>query len=148
LKLSDLKPKLGSRKKPKRVGCGYSASGKYAGRGMSGQNSRTGDGTRPGFEGGQTPLTRRLPKLGGIPNAPYRKYTIVNLNVLEKHFNPNDIIDPEILLKKKIIKKIKFGIKILGDGEITKPLIVKAHSFSASAREKIERAGGKVEVIK
>jgi large subunit ribosomal protein L15 len=86
--------------------------------------------------------------LGGIPNAPYRKYTIVNLNVLEKHFNPNDIIDPEILLKKKIIKKIKFGVKILGDGEITKPLIVKAHSFSASAREKIERAGGKVEVIK
>ncbi|MGB9857111.1 MAG: 50S ribosomal protein L15 [Dictyoglomaceae bacterium] len=147
MKLSQLKPKPGSRKEPKRVGCGYAASGKYAGRGMSGQNARTGDGTRPGFEGGQTPLTRRLPKLGGIPNAPYRKYTIVNLDVLEKHFNPNDVVDPNILLEKKIIKKINWGVKILGNGELSKPLIVKAHAFSASAREKIEKAGGKVEVM-
>ncbi|MCX7846163.1 MAG: 50S ribosomal protein L15 [Dictyoglomaceae bacterium] len=148
MKLFELKPKPGSRKKPRRVGCGYSASGKYAGRGMSGQNSRTGDGTRPGFEGGQTPLTRRLPKLSGIPNAPYRKYTLVNLKTLEKNFNPNDEVNPEILLQRKIIKKINFGVKILGDGELSKPLIVKAHAFSTSAQEKIERAGGKVEVIK
>lgn len=148
MKLFELRPKPGSRKKPKRIGCGYAASGKYAGRGMSGQNSRTGDATRPGFEGGQTPLTRRLPKLGGIPNAPYRKYTIVNLKVLEEKFNPNDVVDPEVLLQKKIVKKINFGLKILGEGELSKPLIVKAHSFSASAQMKIERAGGKVEVIK
>lgn len=147
MKLFELKPKPGSRKRPKRIGCGYSASGKYAGRGMSGQNSRTGDGTRPGFEGGQTPLTRRLPKLGGIPNAPYRKYTILNLDILEKNFDPNDIVDPDILLEKKIIKRIDWGVKILGNGELSKPLIIKAHSFSASAREKIERAGGKAEVI-
>jgi len=147
LKLFELKPKLGSRKEPKRIGCGYAASGKYAGRGMSGQNSRTGDGTRPGFEGGQTPLTRRLPKLGGIPNAPYRKYTVVNLSVLDKHFNANDEVTPEILLKKRIIKKLEWGLKILGDGEITKPLVVKAHAFSSTAKEKIEKAGGKAEVI-
>ncbi|PMQ00984.1 MAG: 50S ribosomal protein L15 [Dictyoglomus sp. NZ13-RE01] len=147
MKLFELKPKLGSRKEPKRIGCGYAASGKYAGRGMSGQNSRTGDGTRPGFEGGQTPLTRRLPKLGGIPNAPYRKYTVVNLSVLDKHFNANDEVTPEILLKKRIIKKLEWGLKILGDGEITKPLVVKAHAFSSTAKEKIEKAGGKAEVI-
>jgi large subunit ribosomal protein L15 len=147
LKLFELKPKLGSRKRPKRWGCGYAASGKYAGRGMSGQNARTGDGVRPGFEGGQTPLTRRLPKMDGIPNPPRRKFTVVNLSVLEEKFNANDVVDPNILLEKRVIKEIGYGIKILGDGELTKPLIVKAHAFSEKARQKIESVGGKAEVI-
>lgn len=147
MKLYELRPKLGSRKKPKRWGCGYAASGKYAGRGMSGQNARTGDGVRPGFEGGQTPLTRRLPKMDGIPRAPRRKYAIVNLSVLEKKFEANEVVDPNILLDKKIIKDLKFGVKILGDGELTKPLIVRAHAFSEKARQKIESVGGKAEVI-
>lgn len=147
MKLFELRPKLGSRKKPKRIGCGYAASGKYAGRGMSGQNSRTGDGVRPGFEGGQTPLTRRLPKMDGIPRAPRRKYTVINLSVLEKNFEANEVVDPDVLLKRKIIKDIEFGVKVLGDGELTKPLIVRAHAFSEKARGKIESVGGKVEVI-
>ncbi|MEN3011535.1 MAG: 50S ribosomal protein L15 [Dictyoglomus thermophilum] len=147
MKLFELRPKLGSRKKPKRIGCGYAASGKYAGRGMSGQNARTGDGVRPGFEGGQTPLTRRLPKMDGIPRAPRRKYTVVNLSLLEKNFEANEVVDPNVLLERKIIKDIEFGVKILGDGELTKPLIVRAHAFSEKAREKIESVGGKVEVI-
>lgn len=147
MKLYELKPKLGSRKKPKRWGCGYAASGKYAGRGMSGQNARTGDGVRPGFEGGQTPLTRRLPKMDGIPRAPRRRYAIVNLSTLEEKFEANEVVDPNILLEKKIIKDIKAGVKILGNGEITKPLIIKAHAFSEKARQKIESVGGKAEVI-
>ncbi|HOP94476.1 MAG TPA: 50S ribosomal protein L15 [Dictyoglomaceae bacterium] len=147
MKLYELKPKPGSRKKPKKWGRGYAASGKYAGRGMSGQNARSGGGVRPDFEGGQTPLTRRLPKLDGIPRAPRRKYAIVNLSTLDAKFNPNDTVDPDILLEKKILKDLKFGVKILGNGEVKKPLIVKAHAFSNEAREKIEKAGGKVEVI-
>ncbi len=147
MKLYELKPKLGSRKKPKRWGCGYAASGKYAGRGMGGQNARTGDGVRPGFEGGQTPLTRRLPKMDGIPRAPRRKYAIVNLSVLDKKFEANELVDPNVLLERKIIKDLKFGVKILGDGELTKPLLVRAHAFSEKAREKIESVGGKAEVI-
>ncbi len=145
MKLSDLAPNPGSRKKRKRIGRGPgSGHGKTSCRGHKGQKSRSGGGVKPGFEGGQMPLQRRLPKRG-FTNIFQKKFAIVNiatLNNLEE-----TTITPEYLLKEGVIKKLHDGIKILGNGEITRPVTVKAHAFSASAKEKITKAKGSVEIV-
>jgi large subunit ribosomal protein L15 len=145
MKLSDLAPAPGSRKKKKRVGrgCG-SGHGKTSCKGHKGQKARTGGGTPPGFEGGQMPLQRRLPKRG-FTNIFQQEYAIVNIGMLERLTETN--ITPDILLQEGVIKTIKNGLKILGGGEITRPVSVKAHAFSASAKEKILKAQGSVEII-
>jgi large subunit ribosomal protein L15 len=147
MRLHDLKPAEGSRKNKKRVGRGTgSGLGTTAGRGMNGQNSRSGGGVRPGFEGGQMPLFRRLPKRG-FTNARFKKHwTILNVTDLNV-FEDKTEVTPEILLEKGLIKSLKFGVKILGDGELNKSLNIKANKFTQSAIKKIEAAGGKVEVI-
>ncbi len=145
MKLSDLAPAPGSRKKRKRVGRGPgSGHGKTSCKGHKGQKARTGGGTKPGFEGGQMPLQRRLPKRG-FTNIFQKQYAIVNLGVLNNL--SESTITPDFLVSEGIVKKMQDGIKILGGGEITKPITVKAHAFSASAKEKIEKAQGKAEVI-
>ncbi|AAM25417.1 large subunit ribosomal protein L15 [Caldanaerobacter subterraneus subsp. tengcongensis MB4] len=147
MRLHDLKPAEGSTKKKKRVGRGIgSGHGKTSGRGHKGQNARSGGGVRPGFEGGQMPLTRRIPKRG-FTNIFKKEYAIVNVGTLEERFEDGAEITPEVLIEKGIIKDVKDGVKILGDGELTKKLTVKAHKFSQSAVEKIQAVGGKAEVI-
>jgi len=149
MKLNDLRPNKGGGSKPrKRVGRGMSSGfGKTSGRGHDGQNSRSGGGVRPGFEGGQMPLFQRLPKRG-FTNIFSKEYAIVNIEQLNK-FDENTIVTPELLFSEGVVKKGKAidGIKILGDGEISIKLTVQAQKFSKTAAEKIEAAGGKVEVI-
>ncbi|EOD01009.1 50S ribosomal protein L15 [Caldisalinibacter kiritimatiensis] len=146
MKLHELRPSEGSIKKGKRVGRGRASGlGKTSGRGQDGQNSRSGGGVRPGFEGGQMPLYRRLPKRG-FTNIFAKKYTVVNVKDLNR-FEDETEVTPELLKEAGIIKKLQDGVKILGDGELSKKLTVKAHKFSSSAVEKIEANGGKVEVI-
>ena len=146
-KLEDLRPTPGSVKPRKRVGRGIgSGHGKTSGRGHKGQKSRGSGKVHMWLEGGQTPLHRRLPKVG-FKSFTHKNYAIVNIRLLEEKFSANDEITPELLLEKGFIKKIKDGVKILGSGELTKPLIVKAHAFSNSAKKDIEMVGGKVEVI-
>lgn len=147
MKLHELKPDEGSRHKLKRKGRGIgSGLGKTAGKGHKGQKARSGGGKGPGFEGGQTPLQIRLPKRG-FSNARFKtKYVPINLDVLER-FEANTEITPALLKEKGIVKQQKDGIKILGSGEITKPVTVKVHAISQTAREKIEAVGGKVEVM-
>lgn len=146
MKLHELKPAPGSRHTRKRVGRGIgSGTGKTAGRGHKGQNARSGGGVRPGFEGGQNPLYRRLPKRG-FTNPNRTEYAIVNLQDLNR-FEADSVITPEVLLQSGVVKNPKDGIKILGDGELNIKLTVKANKFSQSAVEKIEAAGGKTEVI-
>ena len=147
MKLHELTPAAGSSKKAWRKGRGPgSGNGKTAGRGHKGQNARTGGGVRPGFEGGQIPLYRRLPKRG-FNNFLFKKdYAIINVELLDK-FNDGDTVTLETLVEQGIIKNELCGLKVLGRGEITKKLTVKATIFSASAKEKIEAAGGKAEVI-
>lgn len=146
MKLHELKPAPGSNKAPKRVGRGIgSGHGKTAGRGHKGQNARSGGGVRPGFEGGQMPLYRRLPKRGF--NNPNRKeYAIVNLETLNR-FEEGTVVTPELLKQRGVVKNLKDGLKILGRGELNVKLTVKAHKFSQSALSKIEAAGGQTEVI-
>lgn len=146
MKLHELSPNAGSRKRRKRVGRGDSSGlGRTAGRGEKGQKSRTGSSIRPFFEGGQIPLFRRLPKRGF--NSPdHIEYTLVNLNILEDNFAAGDVVDAESLRAKNLLGKTERMIKILANGEITKALTVKADKFSAAAKAKIEAAGGKVEV--
>ena len=147
MKLNDLRPNAGGGSKPKkRLGRGIgSGLGKTSGKGHKGQNSRSGGGVRPGFEGGQMPLYRRLPKRG-FTNIFATKYAIVNLEDLNR-FDDNTEVTPELLIQSGIIKKLEDGVKILGDGELSKKLTVKANKFSKTAAEKIEANGGKVEVI-
>jgi len=147
LNLHDLKPAKGSKKKRQRVGRGTgSGRGYTCGRGANGQNSRSGGKVRPTFEGGQTPLFRRLPKRG-FTNKFKKEYNEVNVYELNK-FTENTEVTLEKLVEKGIIKsRANNGVKILGKGEITKALTVKANAFSSSAREKIESADGKAEVI-
>ena len=146
MKLHELKPNPGSTKNRKRLGRGTATGqGKTAGRGMNGQKSRSGGGVRPGFEGGQMPLYRRLPKRG-FTNIFGTKFAEINVEVLNK-FEDGAEITPEILKSEGILKKQLDGVKILGNGELAKKLTVKAHKFSKSAVEKIEAAGGKAEVI-
>jgi len=146
MKLHELKPAEGSRKERNRVGRGIgSGNGKTAGRGQKGQNARSGGGVRPGFEGGQTPLFRRLPKRG-FTNINRKEYQVVNLDKLNR-FEDGTEITPELLLETGVVSKLKAGIKVLGDGKLEKKLTVKAHKFSASAKEAIEATGGSAEVI-
>lgn len=144
MKLHDLRPPKGANKKKKRVGRGTaSGHGKSAGRGTKGQNARTGGGVRPYFEGGQLPLVRRLPHKRGFTNIFKVQYSIVNLDRLAE-FAPGSAVDPEALAEAGIIKSAREPVKILGRGELTCALTVAAHKFSASAKQKIEAAGGTV----
>jgi large subunit ribosomal protein L15 len=146
MKLHELRPAEGTTKVSKRKGRGTgSGLGKTAGRGQTGQNSRSGGGVRPGFEGGQMPLHRRLPKRG-FTNIFSKEYAEVNISELEI-FENGTVVTPELLLENRIVRKELDGIKILGNGEITRNLTVKANKFTKSAAQKIEAAGGKVEVI-
>ncbi len=146
MKLHELSPAAGSNKKSKRIGRGAGSGwGKTAGKGHKGHKARSGGGVRPGFEGGQMPLQRRLPKRG-FNNIFATKYTAINVSALEC-FDNGTVVDAELLLNEGIIKKAQDGVKVLGNGEISKKLTVKVAAISASAKEKIEKAGGKVEVL-
>lgn len=146
MELKDLKPAEGSKRNRKRVGRGpASGNGKTAGRGMNGQKSRAGGGKGAGFEGGQTPLARRLPKLPGFRNFNRVEYVPENVSRLDAKFNAGDLVDADTLYAAGIIKNTTDPIKVLGDGEITKALTVRVDKVSASARAKIEAVGGKVE---
>ena len=146
MELKDLQPASGSRKNRKRVGRGHAAGqGKTAGRGLNGQKSRAGGGKRPGFEGGQTPLAMRLPKLPGFRNINRVEYLPVNVSRLEEKFEAGEVVNGESLKAKGIIKHEDALVKVLGDGELTKALTVSVDKVSASAKAKIEAAGGKVE---
>ena len=146
MQLNDLRPAEGSRKSRKRVGRGNgSGYGTTAGRGSKGQLSRSGGGKGAGFVGGQTPLAMRLPKLPGFKNHNRVEYAPVNVSRLELLYNDGETVDAESLLAKGVIKHDYVPVKVLGDGEITKKLTVKVDKVSASAKAKIEAAGGKVE---
>lgn len=146
MKLHDLRPAEGATRTAKRKGRGPgSGLGKTAGRGQKGQKSRSGSGIKPGFEGGQMPLVRRLPKRG-FTNIFAKVYSIVNIKDLEV-FEADTIVTPELLKEAGLIKKLSDNIKVLGDGELSKKLTVQAHKFSKSAQEKIEALGGRAEVI-
>ncbi|GKU84965.1 MULTISPECIES: 50S ribosomal protein L15 [Niallia] len=146
MKLHELKPAEGSRQERKRKGRGIgSGNGKTAGKGHKGQNARSGGGVRPGFEGGQTPLFRRLPKRG-FTNINRKEYAVVNLDVLNR-FEDGAEVTPELLIETGIVSNEKAGIKILARGKVEKKLTVKAHKFSSAAKEAIEAAGGQTEVI-
>ena len=145
MRLNDLKPAEGSKKNRRRVGRGIgSGLGKTAGRGHKGQKAR--NVIRPGFEGGQTPLHRRLPHVRGFRNRFRKEYAVVNLDKLER-FEAGTTVTPEILMEEGVVKDLKDGLKILGDGEIGKAITVRAHKFSKTADEKIKAAGGTTEVI-
>ncbi|HBN11677.1 MAG TPA: 50S ribosomal protein L15 [Ruminococcus sp.] len=147
MKLHELSPANGSVKDVKRVGRGHgSGNGKTAGKGHKGQNARSGGGVRIGFEGGQMPLTRRIPKRG-FNNIFAKTYTVINVSDLNK-FKDGTVVDTELLKAAGVIKKANDGVKVLGNGELTsKNLTVKAIKFSQTAIEKIEKAGGKAEVM-
>lgn len=145
--LSNLSPAIGSTKNRKRLGRGAgSGTGKTAGKGHKGQNARSGGGVKPGFEGGQMPLQRRLPKRGFAP-LNKKVYVLINLRDLQNLFEAGTVVDLEALGKAGLVAKVKDGIKILADGDLDKALTVKAHKFSKAAQQKIEAAGGKAEVI-
>ncbi|NLI94028.1 MAG: 50S ribosomal protein L15 [Peptococcaceae bacterium] len=146
MKLHELKPAEGSTKSRKRVGRGNgSGLGNTAGKGHKGQKARSGGGVRPGFEGGQMPTIRRLPKRGFTNNFS-KEYTVINVSDLEERFENGAEVTIESLFATGLIKKVQDGVKLLGDGEITKPLTVKVHKVSKTAADKITAAGGKVEV--
>ncbi len=148
MKLHDLKPAAGSVKKRKRRGRGDgSGRGTYAGRGRKGQNARSGGGKGPYFEGGQLPMVRRLPQLRGFTNIFRVEYQPVNVVRLATLFEEGDEVTPQTLRAKGAIRTLRKPVKILGQGDLSFPLYVSAHSFSSTAREKIEAAGGSVEVI-
>ena len=143
----ELKPPAGSRHKRKRVGRGNaSGHGTYSGRGMKGQKARSGGGPRLGFEGGQTPLIKRLPHRRGFTNVFRVEYAPVNVSQLER-FEAGTEVTPELLREVGIIKSLRQPVKVLGDGQISKALTVRVHGFSAAAKEKIEAAGGSVEEV-
>ena len=147
MKLHELSPQEGSVKEGFRKGRGAgSGNGKTAGKGHKGQNARSGGGVRPGFEGGQLPLYRKLPKRGFNNFRFGKKYAVINVQSLNK-FNDGDVIDCEALLAAGIINNVFDGVKVLGEGDLAKKLTVKATVFSASAKEKIEAVGGKTEVV-
>ena len=146
MKLHDLKPAVGATTAPKRLGRGTgSGLGKTSGKGHKGAKARSGGGKRPGFEGGQMPLTMRLPKRG-FTNKWRKEYVAINVDRLEI-FEDGQVVSPVELIEMGIIKKIEDGVKIMGNGDITKKLTVQANKFTATAKEKIEAAGGKAEVI-
>ena len=146
MRLHELRPAAGSKKSPKRVGRGAGSGwGKTAGKGQKGQNSRSGGGVRPGFEGGQMPLYRRLPKRG-FTNIFAKEYACINIDRLNI-FEDGTEVTPELLREMGVVKKLYDGVKVLGNGNIEKKLTVKVNKISKAAQEKIEAAGGKVEVI-
>lgn len=146
MKLHELKPVEGARHTRNRVGRGTgSGNGKTAGRGTKGQNARSGGGVRLGFEGGQNPLSRRLPKRG-FTNPTRKEYAVINLDVLNR-FEAGTVVTAELLKEKGYIKKVKDGVKVLGNGELNVELTVKATKFTQTAVEKIAAAGGKTEVV-
>ena len=146
MKLSELSPVAGSTQVAKRKGRGTgTGNGKTAGRGHKGQKARSGGGVRIGFEGGQMPLARRVPKRG-FHNIFARPLTAVNLSVLNR-FEDGAVVDAAVLLEQGVLSRCEYGLKILGNGELTKKLTVKAAAFSESAKAKIEQAGGKAEVV-
>ncbi len=146
MKLNELSPAAGSKTEAKRKGRGAgTGNGKTAGRGHKGQNARSGGGVRPGFEGGQMPIYRRLPKRG-FTNIFAKKYTEINVSELNK-FEDGTVVDATLLKETGVISKILDGVVVLGRGEITKKITVKAARVTKGAAEKIEKAGGKVEVI-
>lgn len=147
MKLHELSPAAGSVKESFRKGRGAgSGNGKTAGKGHKGQNARSGGGVRPGFEGGQIPLSRRLPKRG-FNNVFAKQYAIVNVETINNVFEDGAVVNAETLLANGVVKKLFDGVKVLGRGEITKKVTVQAAKISASAKEKIEAAGGKCEVV-
>ena len=147
MKLHELQPAAGSVKDVKRIGRGHgSGQGKTAGKGHKGQKARSGGSIRPGFEGGQMPLQRRMPKRG-FKNIFAKGFATVNVSELEKRFENGAVVDAQALIESGAIKDAKDGIKILGNGELSKNITVKAVKFTASAKEKIEKAGGTAEVI-
>ena len=147
MKLHELKPAPGSTTAPKRLGRGVgSGLGKTSGKGHKGAKARSGGGKAPGFEGGQMPLYRRIPK-SGFTNIFRKEYAIVKVESLEERFEAGATVSIEMLREAGLVKKTMDGVKILGNGEITKALTVQAHKFTAQAKEKIEKAGGKAEVI-
>lgn len=146
MRLDELKPAAGSTFAVKRVGRGIgSGTGKTSGKGHKGQNARSGGGVRPGFEGGQMPLYRRLPKRG-FKNVFAKQYVTINIEALEV-FEDGTVVTEELLQQKGIVKKTYDGVKLLGRGKLTRKLTVKLAKFTESAREKIEKAGGKAEVM-
>lgn len=147
MKLHELSPAEGSKKAVKRIGRGpASGQGKTAGKGHKGQKARAGRGMRPGFEGGQMPLQRRIPKRG-FNNTFAKEIAAVNVSALDKAFEDGAVVDVNALIEKGLVKKALDGVKILGNGEISKKLTVKVNAYSDSAKQKIEAAGGKAEVI-
>jgi len=145
MRLGELQPNPGAKHSPKRVGRGIgSGHGKTSTRGAKGQHSR--NTVRPGFEGGQTPLHRRLPRRRGFNNIFAKEFAIVNLSQLNA-FDAGTVVTPDLLLEKRVIRELKDGVKILGDGELDRALTVHAHKFSKSAVEKLTALGGAAEVI-
>ena len=149
MRLEDLRPAAGSTRAKKRIGRGPgSGTGKTSGKGHKGQQARSGGGVRPGFEGGQMPLYRRLPKRGFLPYGGKTEFALVNLKDLAARFPAGSVVDPDALVAKGLIKKSgRRAVKVLGDGDITHALVVKTHKVSEAAREKIVAAGGQVEVL-
>ena len=143
----ELSPAAGSKKEVKRIGRGAgSGQGKTAGKGHKGQKARAGRGMRPGFEGGQMPLQRRVPKRGFV-NIFGKEFSIVNVSALDQSFEDGAVVDIDALIEKGLVKKVLDGVKILGNGEISKKLTVQVNAYSEAAKQKIEAAGGKAEVI-
>lgn len=147
MKLHELSPAAGSKKEVKRIGRGAgSGQRKTAGKGHKGQKARAGRGMRPGFEGGQMPLQRRVPKRGFV-NIFGKEFSIVNVSALDQSFEDGAVVDIDALIEKGLVKKVLDGVKILGNGEISKKLTVQVNAYSEAAKQKIEAAGGKAEVI-
>jgi len=149
MRLEDLKPAPGSTKKRKRIGRGPgSGHGKTSGKGHKGLNARSGGGARPGFEGGQMPLYRRLPKRGFLPYGGKTEFAIVNVGDLSARFAAGSVVDPESLLASGLIRKSGRGaVKVLGDGDVAHALTVRVHKISEGAKQKLEAAGGRVEAL-
>ena len=149
MRLEDLRPAKGSTKKRKRLGRGpASGTGKTSGKGHKGLNARSGGGSRPGFEGGQMPLYRRLPKRGFLPHGGKTEYAVVNVKDLAARFAAGSVVDPDGLVEAGLIKREERGaVKVLGDGEVGHALTVKVHRVSESAKQKLEAAGGRIEVL-
>ncbi len=147
MKLNDLSPAAGSNRPVKRIGRGpASGQGKTAGKGHKGQKARSGGGVRPGFEGGQMPLQRRVPKRG-FNNIFAKEIAIVNVSAIGERFPDGSVVDIDALISSGLVKDRLDGVKVLGNGELTKKLTVKANAFSAGAKEKIEAAGGRAETV-
>ena len=147
MRQNELTPPKGAKHRAKRMGRGFgSGHGRTSGRGTKGQKSRSGYSMRPGFEGGQNPQTKKLPELRGFTNIFRKEYTTINIERLN-HFDADSEVTPQALVQERIIKSLKYPVKVLGNGELDRPLRVKANKFTHTARRKIEEAGGQVEEL-